>query len=309
MNSIIITGANRGIGFECALHLASLAPNDQIILACRDIVSGEIALEKIAQKTGHKHLKCMYLDLGSLQSIKKFRDDYAITGNTITTLINNAGIQNVCATKYTEDGFEETFGINHLGPFYLTLLLLPFMDNSGSITFNSSGTHDPAGKHPVSPPVYTNPEVLAHPVISNKDQYKVGQQRYTTSKLCNILTVYELQKRLQHTNISVNAFDPGMVPGTGLTRTYPFYMRFIWKKILPIFTHLKPNINTPEESGKNLANLSYKPEYKIFKGKYFEGKKVISSSADSYNEDYQKDLWKTSVALTGIRKADTPIEL
>lgn len=310
MKSIIITGATRGIGYECALQMARLAPNEQIIIACRNVESGKEAIKSIERKTSHQNLKCLPLDVASLKSIKEFKEIFSKEKyNTIISLVNNAGGQNIGATKYTTDGFEETFATNDLGPFYLTLLLLPFMDKEASITFTSSGTHDPAQKTGIEPPVYTTAQELAYPKSTNEEPKIAGLRRYSTSKLCDIMTVYELHRRLADTSIRVNAFDPGMVPGTGLARTYSPLLRFVWKNIMPAMRLFIRNVNSAKKSGTNLANLAFAKQFQNFNGKYFEGAKVIPSSKDSYNRDYQTDLWNTSVRLTHIRQEDTSLQL
>ena len=306
MNTIIITGASRGIGFECALQLAKQAKNEQLIIAVRDLSSGQKTVETIRQQTGHPHLTALVLDLASLGSIRQFRDEF-IRGKfgKISVLVNNAGLQNVGETAYTKDGFEETFGINHLGPFYLTMLLLPCMTADARITFTASGTHDPAQKTGMPEPVYKTANLLAHPEQSTEKPMTAGQRRYTTSKLCNVLTTYALHRHLARTNIHVNAFDPGFVPGTGLARQYPPFLRFISDRILPVLVLFMPNVNTAKTSGVNLANLAHAAEYKNANGKYFEGKKEIPSSPDSYKKDLQDDLWTTSLTLTNLKRDDT----
>jgi len=310
MKSIIITGANSGIGFECAMQMAKIAPNEQIILACRNVQAGNQAIEKIKQKTNHKHLICLPLDLASLQSVRDFQTAFSKLPNPqIAALINNAGIQVVGETKYTKDGFESTFGTNHLGGFYLTLLLMPFIVKNGSITFTASGTHDPKQKTGMPAPEFTSPHLFAYPKVTDDKSLSVGQKYYTISKLCNILTVYELQRRLANTGIRVNAFDPGLVPGTGLARNYSRFLKFVSDYILKILILFHRNTNTAKNSGTRLANLAYSEKYKNAKGKYFEGIKEIKSSEDSYNETYQSDLWKSSVELIGIQQEDTTIQL
>ena len=310
MKTIIITGANSGIGFECALQMARIATNEQIILACRNLQSGKQAVEKIKKETGHKNLLCLSLDLSSLQSIREFKNNF-VDGKhgKISILVNNAGLQTVGKTKYTKDGFEETFGVNHLGPFYLTLLLLPYVTEDARITFTASGTHDPKQKTGMPAPEFKDPRLLACPEESTKKLLAVGQTRYTTSKLCNILTVYSLQNHLRNTNINVNAFDPGFVPGTGLAKNYPPLLKFISDNILPVLRFFVPNVNTSKNSGKRLANLAYTDAYKNARGKYFEGAKEIKSSLDSYNQKFQHDLWKTSLELVGIKQDETSISL
>ncbi len=299
MESIIITGANSGIGYECTLRMAEIAPTHQIVLACRSVESGHKALQEIKQQTNHPNLICLPLDLASLQSIKDFTAAFSQQPYpSIAVLVNNAGIQNVGETKYTEDGFEETFGINQLGSFALTQLLLPLMADDARITFTASGTHDPLQKTGMPAPVYTNAELLAHPKETTEKAMKVGQTRYTTSKLCNIMTVYQLQSHLENTHIHVNAFDPGMVPGTGLARKYPPVLKFISDYVFKALILFMSNVNTAAKSGKRLADLAFSDQYKNTKGKYFEGEKEIKSSADSYNKAFQKDLWDTSLKLT-----------
>jgi NAD(P)-dependent dehydrogenase (short-subunit alcohol dehydrogenase family) len=309
MKSIIITGATSGIGYECAIQIAKLAINEQIILACRNLKTGNKTIETIKHKTGHKNIICLPLDLESLESIREFKKQFEKTGTKISTLINNAGLQNVDKTKYTKDGIEQTFGVNHLAPFYLTLLLIPYLAEDASITFTASGTHDPDQKSGMPAPEFKEAKLLAYPVETDETKIKVGQRRYATSKLCNILTTYELQKRLANTKIRVNAFDPGLVPGTGLARNYPPVLKFISDyvfKALIVFVH---NVNTAQNSGKRLANLAYSDKYKSAKGKYFEGEKEIKSSTDSYNKELQKNLWESSIELLGVTQNETSISL
>ena len=309
MKSIIITGATSGIGYECAIQIAKLAINEQIILACRNLKTGNKTIETIKHKTGHKNIICLPLDLESLESIREFKKQFEKTGTKISTLINNAGLQNVDKTKYTKDGIEQTFGVNHLAPFYLTLLLIPYLAEDASITFTASGTHDPDQKSGMPAPEFKEAKLLAYPVETDETKIKVGQRRYATSKLCNILTTYELQKRLANTKIRVNAFDTGLVPGTGLARNYPPVLKFISDyvfKALIVFVH---NVNTAQNSGKRLANFAYSDKYKSAKGKYFEGEKEIKSSTDSYNKELQKNLWESSIELLGVTQNETSISL
>jgi len=305
MDSIIVTGATSGIGFECSLQMARIAKNAQIIIPARNLQTGKEAVEKIRGLTGHKNIKCMALDLASLKSIHQFSKAFAKDKhNTISILINNAGMQNMGETKFTLDGFELTFGVNHLGAFSLTQLLLPFMRNDGHIIFTSSGTHDPALKTGVTPPIYTSAKELAFPTETSEKHNIVGQRRYSTSKLCNIMTTYELQERLSNTSIRVNAYDPGLTPGTGLARTYSPIVQFLWKNILPVLTLFKDNVHTPAQAGKNLANLAYSEKYKNLKGIYFSNGKVVKTSADSYNKAFQKELWSGSLELINTKFVD-----
>lgn len=301
MSLIVITGATSGIGLECALQMARIAKDEQIIIPARNINAGKDVVEKIRARTGYQNIKCLELDLASLHSIRHFSETLSKEKYPpISVLINNAGVQVIGETKYTSDGFEQTFGVNHLGAFALTIQLLHMMKNDGHILFTSSETHDPALKTPIQPPVYTSAKELAFPIETSEKQNIVGQRRYSTSKLCNIMTVYKLQEQLKNTSIRVNAYDPGMTPGTGLARTYSPIMRFLWNNVFPILTLLKSNVHTPAQAGKNLANLAYSEKHINLKGIYFSNKKVVKTSIDSYNKRFQQDLWSGSLKLTNI---------
>ena len=175
MNSIIITGATSGIGYECALQMAKMATKEQIILPARNMQKGNEIVNLIKKKTGHKNIKCLELDLASLKSIRQFSEIFNKEKyNTISVLINNAGLQNIGKTEYTKDKFEVTFGTNHIGPFALTQLLLPHMVNDGIITFTSSETHNPALKTPIEPPVFTTVNELAFPKETSEKISVIG---------------------------------------------------------------------------------------------------------------------------------------
>jgi len=310
MRSIIITGANSGIGLECAMQMAKIAPNDQIILACRNMHTANAAIKKIKKRTNHQHLLFLPLDLASLQSVRDFKSAFSkLPFPVITALVNNAGGLYAGQTAYTKDGFEITFGTNHLGGFYLTLLLLPFVEKAGSITFTASTVHDPTTKTGVEPPVYTNGNKLAFPKETPEKALSVAQRRYSTSKLCNVLTTYILHEKLAAKNIRVNAFDPGMVPGTGFVRTLSAPIRFLHRYIMPVLVYIKKNTNSAKTSGTRLANLAYSKEFQNLNGIYFSEGKVTASSNDSYNKDYQNELWKSSIELVGIKQEETNIVL
>ena len=100
-----------------------------------------------------------------------------------------------------------------------------------------------------------------------------------------------------------------MVPGTGLARNYPPILKFVWKNVMPVLTYFKRNTNSAKKSGSGLANLTIEKKYNTIKGKYFSDGKVVNSSADSYNQDYQQDLWQTSVELVEIKQNETSVSL
>ena len=161
------------------------------------------------------------MDLASLTSVRAFVENVRAAGlPPLHAIVCNAGVQVVSGTEWTEDGVEMTFGVNHLGHFALVQGLLDELAHPARIVVVSSGTHDPSKHTGMPDPSYTSAADLAQP---RAEQSHDGRRRYTTSKLCNVLFTYELDRRLGHggQGVTVNAFDPGLMPGSGLARDYP----------------------------------------------------------------------------------------
>ncbi|GKU24236.1 dehydrogenase/reductase [Clostridium folliculivorans] len=313
--TIIITGGNSGLGYACAKNIAKIDKNNHVILACRNIAKANEAVNSLIKETNNNNITSLELDLASLESVRDFALQFSNSDYPpLYALVCNAGLIMVDKTYYTKDGFESTFGTNHLGHFLLANMLLGKMSDSGRIVFVSSGTHDPKQKTIVATPVYENARLLAFPKEMNQGEsmLTVGQRRYSTSKLCNIYCAYELAERIQkqtNKNITVNAFNPGQMPGTGFSRTFPPIMRFITKNINYISTLFLPNVNTANKSGKALAALAINPEFNGITGKYFDGTREVKSSELSYNKENRQDLWKTSVELSKLNKSETILDL
>ncbi|KAH7348305.1 dehydrogenase/reductase [Rhexocercosporidium sp. MPI-PUGE-AT-0058] len=306
IHTVLITGGTANLGFYCALTIAREHPEYLIVIASR--TDPNSAAEKINKTLGQENVKYLPLDLSNLGKIRSFVKDWeARAFPSINTLILNAGLQFPEGIRKTDDGIEATFGINHVGHALLSLLLLPHMANEARIVLTSSGTHDPDqanGGFP--PPRYTNPEELAYP--APEDTKIDGRWRYATSKLANVLWTYALQRRFAASvgkSITVNAFDPGLMPGTGLGREYSGLQRWIWNNILP---HILPllrlimfsNIHSPQESGQNLAWLATSADSKGVSGEYYESRKRIKSSVESYDERKQDELWEWTVRTVAI---------
>jgi NAD(P)-dependent dehydrogenase (short-subunit alcohol dehydrogenase family) len=181
--------------------------------------------------------------------------------------------------------------------------LLDKLAHPARIVVVSSGTHDPSKHTGMPDPRYTSAADLAQPRADQPADH--GRRRYTTSKLCNVLTAYELARRLADERpggaITVNAFDPGLMPGTGLARDYRGVRAFAWKYVLPALTAVPGlNVHTPGRSAAALARLVLDPGLRRTTGRYFSGGRDVRSSRDSYDRDKARDLWDTSVELTRV---------
>lgn len=281
MKRALITGGTGSLGFQAAK--AIIAGGWDVVITGRDAVADA------ATRLGAVGLP---LDLGSLEQVRRFAREVPVPH----AIVCNAGIQNVSGTVLTEDGIEQTFGVNHLAHFLLVRELLPRMAPGARVIFVASDTHDPAKPTGMPAPVYTDARSLAYP--AEESGSTVGRRRYTTAKLCNVLATYEFARRVP--TATFMAFDPGLMPGTGLARDYRGVQAFAWRYLLPALTVVPGlNIHTPRKSGEALARLVLEPE---LTGGYYSGRRAIRSSKDSYDLAKAADLWDTSVELT----ADIP---
>ncbi|OBF35881.1 alanine-phosphoribitol ligase [Mycobacterium sp. ACS1612] len=286
----IITGASSGLGLECARALLRSDPSWHVVLPVRDIGRGNAAVDELGDPA---RCTVMPMDLASLASVRAFTEAFHAAGlPPLHAIVCNAGVQVVSGTEYTQDGVEMTFGVNHLGHFALVQGLLAELTLPARILVVSSGTHDPAKFTGMPDPRYTSAAGLAHP---DESEPADGRRRYTTSKLCNVLFTYELDRRLGG-GVTVNAFDPGLMPGSGLARDYSPLGRFAWRYLFPALRVL-PNVNSTRASGRRLAALVNDARFDGVSGRYFEGRRPIKSSEESYDRDKACDLFQTSDAL------------
>lgn len=301
---VVITGANSGIGFECA-KILSQDSSLKIVLAGRSRKRLEEAARLLPTQ-----VELLEMDLSSLSSVRAATENLLSlirqgTLPPISSLVLNAGMQVAGgAPQFTQDGFELTFGTNYLGHFLLANLMLPHTVDGGRIVITSSGTHDPetmAGRF--NKPIMASASHLAYPDALGAPRMS-QMQRYATSKLCNLLMSYELARRLLERNSQTtsNALDPGAVPTTGLLRGHGRLTRTIlagtWIR------HLGVRIETPYSAGRALARLVTDPSLDRVTGKYFEGETEGKSSQQSYDVNLARRLWNESRNLVGLREEE-----
>ncbi len=191
--TVIVTGGNAGLGYETAKNIALSDPAYHVVLACRSRSRGEGAATSLRSETGNPRIQAMQLDLASLASVRAFASTFSEAGlPPLFGIVCNAGISaaGVAGTPRTEDGFEMIFGVNHLGHFLLTNLLLPAMEDHGRIVFVTSDLHNPPAFFPAKVR-YDSGAAIAHG--------KAGMAQYCTSKLCNIYCTYEMARLIRRT--------------------------------------------------------------------------------------------------------------
>jgi light-dependent protochlorophyllide reductase len=307
--SIIITGGNSGLGYQCAKAIAQSEREWHIIIASRNLHRVENAVSRLNTETGYPHIQGLELDLAYLQSVRNFVQRLErLNIPPLKGLVCNAGVQIVSGNTFTVDGFETTFGVNHLAHFLLVNLLLPQMAEDSRIVFVSSDTHDPTTQTGMPAPRYESPHQMAFPLEINKleDVRLIGQRRYATSKLCNLLGTYELARRLKchPSTISVNAFNPGLMLDTQLARGYSTKQKLalLLNNFLPLLRQVLKFHNS-QNMGQALALVVLNPDLDGVTGKYFDGFERGSSSPESHDERKAVELWDASKILAGLEES------
>ncbi|XP_051866205.1 retinol dehydrogenase 12 [Pristis pectinata] len=274
--TVVITGANTGIGKETARDLAQRGA--RVIIACRDLTKAEAAAQEIREDTGNKQVIVRELDLGNTRSIYQFAENIIKEEKVINILINNAGVM-MCPYMKTSDGFEMHFGVNHLGHFLLTFLLLDLIKRSA-----------PARIINVSSFAHVFGRINFQDLQSEKS-YE-GALAYCQSKLANILFTRELAKRLKDTKVTVNSLHPGSVK-TELTR-HSWVVALLWK----ICTFL---IKTPKEGAQTSIHCAVAEELEEISGKYFSDCHPAFVAPQGRNDETAKNLWNVSCKLLKIQ--------
>ena len=194
--TVIITGANTGIGLETAVDLAGRQA--RVILACRSSEKGEKAAVEVRRRSGNDNVVFRLLDLSSLESVRRFASTMLDEEPQIDILVNNAGVM-ACPYTKTVDGFEMQFGVNHLGHFLLTNLLLDRLKEAKAARIVN-----------VSSIAYRGGKINFDDMNYEHSKYS-SFSAYSNSKLANILFTRALAKRLEGTEVTVNVLHPGAV--------------------------------------------------------------------------------------------------
>lgn len=287
----MITGGNSGIGFATVRKLAKMGY--VVILASRNQKASQQAIERIQADTPNARVESIPLDLASFTSIRQCVADFHAMGYPLHLLINNAGgaVPGKQAS-FTADGFEMTFGTNHLGHFLLTNLLLDDLKRSAParVITVASELHNPEyARGPVPDFDYDN---------LKGEKYYHPQVFYRNSKLANMWFAYELQRRLAGTGVTSNAVCPGFVPAAIAARRTSPISRFFYAQILARM----PFARSLEQASTSYIFAATAPELEGIGGKFIVDDKEKRSSTDSYDEEKARRLWAASWAWCGLEK-------
>ncbi|OAB48322.1 SDR family oxidoreductase [Paenibacillus antarcticus] len=274
---VMVTGANSGMGLATTMELARRGA--YVIMVCRSAERGEIARAAAIIESGSQNIELMIADLGDLDSIRRFVIEYKSRYQVLDVLINNAGVVSL-KRQLTSNGFEMNIGINHLGHFLLTNLLLDrlMVADQGRIVNVSSGAYK-VGKIHVEDP-------------SLKKGYNVAKG-YAQSKLANILFTKQLAVRLKGTRVTVNCLHPGAVlTNLGVDRKTGFGKR--------VYMLLRPFFLSAEQGSQSAIYLATAPEISGVSGEYFYRQQIQKLSPRATNMIDAQWLWQWSEEQVGL---------
>ncbi|XP_032222184.1 retinol dehydrogenase 11 [Nematostella vectensis] len=279
--TVVVTGANTGIGKETALDLA--ARGARVIMACRNLDKGKAALREIQERTGSQKVVLEYLDLASLRSVREFAKRVTEKESRLDVLINNAGVM-WCPFSRTEDGFEMQFGVNHLGHFLLTNLLLDLLKKS-------------------APSRIVTVSSLAHILVSgisdewNEESMYNRMYSYSYSKLANVLFTRELANRLEGTGVNAYVLHPGSIR-TELQRDVPLF-DFIFD-MLDYFKVMPMMFKSVRQGAQTTICCAVSEEHAHETGLYYSDCAVKEPSKAAQDDEAAKRLWKKSLELVKL---------
>uniref|UniRef100_A0A8C8DRQ3 Retinol dehydrogenase 14a n=1 Tax=Oryzias sinensis TaxID=183150 RepID=A0A8C8DRQ3_9TELE len=279
--TVIVTGANSGIGKATAAGIVRL--RGRVIMACRDLTRAEEAARDIQLQTGADGslVVVRYLDLASLTSVRAFCQGIIEDEPRLDVLINNAGVYQ-CPLTRTEDGFEMQFGVNHLGHFLLTHLLLDLLKRSA-----------PSRVVVVSSKLYKHGDINFEDLNSEQSYDKAFA--YSRSKLANLLFTCELARRMEGSGVTVNALTPGIVR-TNLGRHVQ--VSVVAK---PLFNLLSWGLfKTPEEGARTSVYLACSPDVEGVRGKCFADCRPQVLLDKATDQRVASKLWDISEVMVGL---------
>lgn len=279
--TVLVTGANQGIGKATAIALAKKGA--RVVIVARNGDKGRAALTDVQNASPSRDAELIVADLSSQTEVRRLAAEFRSRHPRLDVLVNNAGVY-VPERHATVDGIEETFAVNHLAPMLLTLELLDVLKASAPariVTVSSEAHRGAKG-------IFWDDLLLA------KHKYS-GFKAYNQSKLANLLFTYELARQLRGSGVTANALHPGVI-ASGFGQTYPGTLSVLVRFI-------RPFLLTSEEGAVTSVHLASSPDVEKVSGQYFSKCKPIRSSAISYDEAAQRKLWALSLDMVKARSA------
>lgn len=269
--TILVTGANTGIGRATACALASRGAT--LHLAGRSERTTRQAIAEIRRATRNDRLAYLPLNLADLHSVRACAETFLATGEPLHVLINNAGVAG--QRGLTASGFELAFGTNHVGPFLLTALLVDRLRASA-----------PARIVTVASDAHFGAPGIDFDAVRRPTRTRTGFPEYGVSKLANVLHAQELARRLSGTGVTTYALHPGVVASD------------IWRRVpWPVRPLLKLRMRTPQQGAQTPVHCATSEALSDETGLYYEDRRPKPPSPAATLE-LAAELWDRSIAWT-----------
>jgi NAD(P)-dependent dehydrogenase (short-subunit alcohol dehydrogenase family) len=270
--TFLVTGANTGIGYQTALEL--LRRGEKVFVTCRSAARGTEAVSALRSASGNDDVVPLTLDLAELASVRACARDFLDRGEPLHVLINNAGVAG--RQGVTRDGFEIAFGVNHLGHFLLTTLLLDRLRESA-----------PARIVTVSSIAHYMPHGIDFAVLRQRGHGLTGMPQYAVSKLSNVLFTQELARRLAGSSVTTYALHPGSVASD------------IWRKVpWPIRPIIKRRMISTSEGARTSLYCATSPDVADVSGRYYD-KCAEREPSKVATPELAAELWQRSEEWIG----------
>lgn len=312
--TVIVTGASSSIGLYATKELIDRG-NTHVVMAVRDTNKAADAAKRLKFPIGTYSI--IPLDLKSLSSVRRFVGMYKAKGfRALNALVCNAAIwyPKDKAPRITEDGIDETLQVNHLGHFLLANLLLPDLKFAkGRLVFLSTQTHNPDTLPGKIPPQADLGDLSG---LSSGRESGIGTidgrrfeptKAYKDSKVCNVLTMTEMNRRFSNDGVCVSAIFPGCIADSDLFREkrgwfrwfFPLFQRYVTKQYVSV-----------AEAGRRVACVASDPEfgdsgkYWQWRGSYLQGvdkTKPVPIVPTEREADKAERLWDLSAGIVGLQ--------
>ncbi|KAK7514504.1 oxidoreductase [Phyllosticta citriasiana] len=333
--TVIVTGAAGGLGFAIADKLLQRPEPFTCLFTVRSssAQNAQPLRDLIAEKAGNKYVSLIELDLSSLDSVRAFAIDVnsrvaARELPPIRALILNAAVLTMLGPrKMTYDGFEAAFGVNYLSNCLLTLMLLGSIHKQhGRIVHISSETHYESWptriqKHEPQKLPWDFVE-MSRPqgTVRSGDEKNDGMRRYGRSKLCLVMFMHALRRRLDAnpdlSNIWIVGVNPGtMIHGNLLSKVPSTLLRAVGGPIVQaynqVMAHIKPNgmWRTTSKSAADVVraalDLGEKGLGENFKDSYMNGSELAKADETADDPAKQEELWDRSLAFVQLKESET----
>lgn len=266
MGLVIVTGANGGMGLAITRAMARMGGS--VIMACRNVERAAGIRDEVVRETGNGRVELHALDLASIASIRAFVK--GLNGREVSVLINNAGTMCRDFTT-TVDGLETTVGVNYVGTWLLTNLLLPSMGlREKSRIINTSSLTSKMGR-------------VDDKFFKLDPEHYRRFKAYPNSKLALLMFTIELARRLEGRRVTVNVVDPGVV-NTGMITMHRWY-----DPLADLF--FRPFIKSPERGAATAILLATSERYAGVTGGFFKGKRQVEYPKIALDGEACRNLW------------------